>query len=71
MLVKCLHFSMTYPDGQHRKGDIFELSKKDAERYESYGWVDILPKQLQPKRKGRPKKVSNNPPARDIRIPLI
>lgn len=37
-------------------GDIFDLTKNQAEYYEKLGWVQILPEELQPKHgRGRKK----------------
>ena len=51
MLVKCLHYSVTYPTGGQNIGDIFDLAKAQADYYEKMGWVKILPQELQPKAK--------------------
>ena len=64
MLVKCKHYSVTYPDGGHRIGDIFDLSKASADYYVGLGWVEILPDALQPdvnKKRGRKIKAENKP----------
>ena len=56
MLVKCKHYSVTYPDGLHREGDIFNLTKDQVEFYAKLGWIEILPDELQQdKKKGRKK----------------
>lgn len=65
MLVKCLHYSVTYPTstGMQNVGDIFDLSKDIAEYYEQIGWVDILSQELQPEvKRGRKKKLESNSP---------
>lgn len=59
MLVRCLHYSTTYPDGGHKIGDIFDLPKLQAEYYQKIDWVQILPKELQPEVKKRGKKKKN------------
>ena len=64
MLVKCKHYSTTYPDGGHRIGDIFDLTKDLAEYYTNLGWIEILPQELQPETKrGRKKKLESNSPS--------
>lgn len=64
MLVKCIHYSVTYPDGGHRVGDIFDLTKDLAEYYEGIGWVSILSQELQPEvKRGRKKKLESNSPS--------
>ncbi len=55
MLVKAKHYSVTYPDGGHKIGDIFNLTKEQAGYYVKLGWVEILPDELQDKKKGRKK----------------
>lgn len=62
-LVKCLHYSVTYPNGGHRVGDIFDLSKDLAEYYTNIGWVETLPKELQPPIKRGKKKLESNSPS--------
>ena len=57
MLVKCLHYSVTYPTGGQNIGDIFDLAKAQADYYEKMGWVKILPQELQPKVKRGKRKV--------------
>ena len=57
MLVKCLHYSVTYPTGGQNIGDIFDLAKAQADYYEKMGWVKILPQELQPKAKRGKRKV--------------
>jgi len=56
MLVKCRKYSTLYPDGSQNVGDVFELTKEQAEYYESLGWVEALPTELQPKQKRGKKK---------------
>ncbi len=57
MLVKCKHYSSSYPDGGHEVGDIFDITKGQAEYYTQIGWVEVLPQELQPEgRKGKRKK---------------
>lgn len=51
MKVKCLHYSASYPDGGQRVGDLFDLTKSQAEYYESIGWIKILHKGIQTARK--------------------
>lgn len=64
MLVKCTHYSVTYPDGGHRVGDIFDLTKDLAEYYEKLNWVKILAQELQPEvKRGRKKKLESNSPS--------
>lgn len=63
MLVKAKHYSVTYPDGGHRIGDIFDLTKDLAEYYEKLNWVEILPKELQPVAKRGKKKLGYNSPS--------
>ncbi len=58
MLVRCRHYSVTYPTstGMQKEGDIFNLTKEQAEYYARIGWVEILPQDEQPKvRRGRKK----------------
>ena len=62
MLVKAKHYSVTYPDGGHRIGDIFDLTKDLAEYYTNLGWVEILAQELQPQVKRGKKKISINSP---------
>ena len=57
MLVKCLHYSVTYPTGGQNIGDVFDLAKAQAEYYEKLGWVEIFPQELQPKAKRGKRKV--------------
>ena len=59
MLVCCKHYSVTYPTptGMQNVGDIFNLTKEQAEYYENIGWVRILPLDEQPKPKRGRKKV--------------
>ena len=57
MLVRCKHYSTLYPDGGHNVGDIFDISKSQAEYFEQIGWIESLPQQLQPEvKKGRKKR---------------
>lgn len=64
MLVCCKHYSVTYPDGGHRVGDIFDLTKDLAEYYEKLNWVKILAQELQPEvKRGRKKKLESNSPS--------
>ena len=42
---------MTYPDGGHQVGDIFELPKEQVLYYEKISWVEVLPQEMQPKAK--------------------
>ena len=64
MLVKCKHYSVTYPDGGHRIGDIFDLTKELADYYANLGWVEILLQELQPEiKRGRKKKLESNSPS--------
>ena len=58
MLVKCKKYSVTYPDGGQKVGDIFDLTKDQAIYYESIGWVEILSIGLQPKNKRGRKKIT-------------
>ena len=59
MLVKCKHYSVTYPDGGHQIGDVFDLSKAQTEYYEKMGWVETLPQEMQPKAKRGKKRVES------------
>ena len=64
MLVKAKHYSVTYPDGGHRIGEIFDLTKDLAEYYTNLGWVEILPQELQPEiKRVRKKKLESNGPS--------
>lgn len=65
MLVRCKHYSVTYPTstGMQNVGDIFDLSKIQAEYYEKIGWVEILPKELQPVLKRGKRKLESNSPS--------
>lgn len=65
MLVRCKHYSVTYPTstGMQNVGDIFDLPKFQAEYYENIGWVEILPKELQPQAKRGKKKLESNSPS--------
>ena len=63
MLVKCKHYSVTYPTGMQNVGDVFDLTKDLAEYYEKLNWVEILPKELQPVAKRGKKKISINSPS--------
>lgn len=58
MLVKCKHYSVTYPDGGHRVGDIFDMTREQAKYYSNINWVDILPDELQSKNKRGRKKIT-------------
>jgi len=60
MLVRCKHYSTTYPNGGHTIGDIFDLAKEQAIFYSDIGWVNILPDELQPKIKRGRRKSNNN-----------
>jgi len=65
MLVKCRKYSTQYPEGVQNIGDVIELTKEQASYFESIGWIEILPKELQPKgKKGRKK------PERDFAVDL-
>ena len=61
MLVKCLHYSVTYPTvtGMQKEGDIFNLTKEQAGYYAKIGWVEILPQEEQPKIKRGRKKIES------------
>ena len=66
MLVRCRHYSVTYPTstGMQKEGDIFNLTKEQAEYYTNLGWVEILPQELQPEiKRGRKKKLESNSPS--------
>ena len=66
MLVRCRHYSVTYPTstGMQNVGDIFDLPKLQADYYVSIGWVEILPQELQPEiKRGRKKKLGYNSPS--------
>lgn len=57
MLVRCLHYSISYSSGGQKIGDIFDLPKIQAENYQKMGWVEILPNSLQPEvKRGKKKK---------------
>jgi len=60
MLVRCKHYSTTYPNGGHNIEDIFDLAKEQAIFYSNIGWVEILPDELQPKVKRGRKRSNNN-----------
>lgn len=66
MLVKCKKFSVIYPTGPQRIGDIFELNKKQADFYAELGWVEILPKHFQSKNEQGKLVVSIEKPALDL-----
>lgn len=69
MLVKCKKYSVTYPGGGQKEGDIFDLVKEQAEYYASLGWVEILPDTMQPaptKKRGRNKDMNNVKHAVDL-----
>ena len=51
MLVRCKHYSTLYPSRGQSVGDIFDLSKAQAEYYEKMGWVESLSQEMQPKAK--------------------
>ncbi len=57
MLVKCKHYSITYPTGMQNVGDIFDVTKLQADFYFKMGWIEILPDELQPGvKRGKKKK---------------
>jgi hypothetical protein len=58
ILVKCKKYSVTYPDGGHRVGDVFDMTKEQAKYYSDIGWVISLPDELQPKNKRGRKKIT-------------
>ncbi|HDH43970.1 MAG TPA: hypothetical protein ENG66_00990 [Thermococcus sp.] len=39
MYVEVLKYSVTYPTGPQRPGDIIELTRKEARYYMELGWV--------------------------------
>ena len=60
MLVRSLHYSANFPDGGHKEGDIFDITKNQAEYFTSIGWVEILPQEWQPEvKRGKKKKAIN------------
>ena len=62
MLVKCLHYSTSYPSGGQSVGDIFDISKAQVEYYTQLGWVEALPQELQPKKsRGKQRKATDIP----------
>lgn len=66
MLVKCKKYSVTYPSGGQKIGDIFDLTKAQADYYSELDWVEILPDILQPDKKRGRKKLDNTKPAVDL-----
>lgn len=59
MLVRCKHYSTTYPTGMQNIGDIFDITKIQADYYSKMNWVEILPDELQPEvKRGKKKKES-------------
>ncbi len=59
-LVKCLHYSVTYPTGMQNIGDIFNLPKNQADYFSKLGWVEVLLEESQPiPKKGRKRLDSN------------
>ena len=59
MLVRCKHYSVTYPTGGQNIGDIFDLTKAQTDYYEKMGWVETLPQEMQPKAKRGKKRVES------------
>jgi len=53
MLVKVLKYSVTYPTGAQKPGDVIELTPAEAKYYTDLGWVKPLPKPLQTNRSKR------------------
>lgn len=57
MLVRCKHYSVTFPTGMQNVGDVFDIPKAQAEYYQKIDWIEILPKELQPEvKRGKKKK---------------
>lgn len=65
-LVRCKHFSIIYPTGPQRVGDVFELTKEQAEYYVKLKWVEILPNHQQLKNLNGKLQVSKDRPAFDL-----
>ena len=59
MLVKCKHYSTSYPSGGQSVGDIFDISKAQVDYYTQLGWVEALPQELQPKSKRGKKRIGS------------
>jgi len=59
MLVRCKHYSTSYPSGGQSVGDIFDISKAQVDYYTQLGWVEALPQELQPKSKRGKKRIGS------------